>query len=106
LALPELTEYLFENDNDYEKALGQSEAVASGLLEWSMSFPSATFAYIEASCIGFCNYSGYACRNAQIIERVEFSKKGHIKLLKHVGISIRGTFAPFGRGFFGNNSLR
>jgi hypothetical protein len=101
LAPPELTDYLFENDEDYETALEQNGLLESGLLEWSQGFPDIFFAYIEADCFGgTCVYSGLVCRDKTILERVESSYHAHVSLLRHVDIITRGPFKPFTRVFF------
>ena len=99
--LPELTDYLFDNDADYDTALEQNGLVESELLKWSQGFPVASFTYIEADCFGgTCLYSGFACRANAILERVEPSHHAHISLLRHVGIFTDGPFEPFRRVFF------
>jgi len=101
LGLPELTDYLFDDDSDYENALKQNEIVELGLINWTKEFPGLSFCYIEADCIGgSCHHSGFACQDGTEIERVSFDKEGHIKLLKHIGVRITGYFEPFRRGFF------
>ena len=101
LALPELTDYLFDQDADYETALEQSSQVESELPGWSQEFPLVVFAYIEADCFGgTCGYSGFACRADTIIERVEPSDHAHVSLLRHVGIVTDRLFEPFTRVFF------
>ena len=101
LALPELTDYLFDNDTDYETALEQNRLVESELLNWSQEFPAASFTYIEADCFGgTCLYSGFACQADAILERVEPSRHVHVSLLRHVGIITDGLFEPFTRVFF------
>jgi hypothetical protein len=101
LALPELTDYLFDEDTDYELAHEQSSKFESELPSWSQEFPDAVFAYVEADCFGgTCRYSGFACRTGAIIERVEPSDHAHVSLLRHVGIVSDGAFEPFRRVYF------
>ena len=101
LGLPELTDYLFDEDADYETALEQSSQIESELLTWSQEFPVAAFAYIEADCFGgTCGYSGFACRAGSIIERVEPGEHAHVTLLRQVGIVTDGLFEPFKRVYF------
>jgi hypothetical protein len=101
LALPELTDYLFVLDSDYETALEQSSQIESDLCSWSQEFPTGVFAYIEADCFGgTCGYSGFACRADTIVERVEPSEHAHVGLLRHVGIVTDGPFEPFTRVYF------
>ena len=101
LGLPELTEYLNDNDSDYESALEQNEIVELGLINWTKEFPNLYLCYIEADCFGgFCECSGFACQDGSEIERVICKQEGHIALLKHVGITTEGYYEPFRRGFF------
>jgi hypothetical protein len=101
LALPELTDYLFDKDEESEAAQQQSFQVESELANWSQEFPSAIFAYIEADCFGgTCAYSGFACRADTIIERVKPSDHAHISLLRHVDIVTDSVFEPFTRVYF------
>jgi hypothetical protein len=101
LAPPELTTYLFGNEEDYEAAVEHTWSVESELLNWSQGFPSTTFAFVEADCFGGnCVYSGFACRDGTRIESPESSPDAHLKLLRHVGIETAGSFEPFKRGYF------
>ena len=101
LSPPELTDYLFDNDTDFEIALVQNGLVESELLKWSQEFPAVSFAHIEADCVGgTCLYFGFACRTDAILERVEPRYYGHVSLLRHVGIITDGPFEPFTRVFF------
>ena len=101
LALPELTDYLFDNHADYEAALDQNRLVESELLKWSQGFPIASFTYIEADNFGgTCLYSGFVCRANAILERVEPSHHAQGSLLRYFGIITDGPFEPFRRVFF------
>jgi hypothetical protein len=101
LALPELTDYLFHEEADYELALEQSSQFESELPGWSQEFPEAIFAYVEADCFGgSCGYSGFACHTGAILERVDPSDHVHVDLLRHVGIVSGGLFEPFKRVYF------
>jgi hypothetical protein len=101
LALPELTEYLFDTDAEYWAAVEQSELVESELRSWSQDFPNTSFTYIRADCIGgACLYDGFVCREGAILDRVEPSRYAHVSLLRHVGILTDGAFEPFTRVFF------
>ena len=100
LAPPELTDYLYDNDFDYEKALEENEIVELELVSWTKEFPNMQLCYIQADCIGVCYYSGFSCQDGAETMRVSFDREGHIALLKHVGIKSKGYFEPFRRGFF------
>lgn len=101
LALPELTDYLFDDEVDYVTALEHNGLVESELLSWSQEFSSTTFAYIEADCFGgIRGYSGFACRAGATLENVEPGEHAHVSLLRHVGIITDGPFEPFQRVFF------
>ena len=108
IAPPELTDYLFDTDEDRERAIEQSYEVEDGLLEWSRQFPAVTFACIEADCFGgTCIYHGSTCRAG---ERLLVEKKG-VKndvrpLLRGVGLKSARSFAPFVRGFFAGRGSR
>ncbi len=101
-AAPELTDYLFEDDANYEAALEQCHQLRSELPEFSRRFPGATFAHIEADCVGgTCLYCGYCCRGGGIQFAVEEIKNsGQVDLLQCIGINLTGGFPPFGRGYF------
>lgn len=101
LAPPELTDYLFDNDDDDEAASEQSFLLSTDLPNWSREFPENIFAHIEADCFGgVCDYSGFTCQAGKILERIEPSLIAHIKLLERVGIQSDGIFIPFRRVFF------
>lgn len=101
LAPPELTDYLFDHEEEEEIASEQCFVFATGLPTWSQEFPDIIFAHIESDCFGgVCDYSGFACQAGNIIERVEPSPNAHVKLLHHVGHPADGIFIPFKRAFF------
>src|SRR5262249_55897986 len=105
LALPELTDHLFDRDEDRETVIGQNSRIESELSAWSREFPAAVFAYVEAECFGgICEYSGFACRGDAVIERVDLSDDAHVRLLRHVGIVTDGVFEPFTRAYFEGRS--
>jgi hypothetical protein len=106
LALPEMTEYLFEDEAAYEKAVDAFWQVEEQLASWSEGSPGISLAFIEADCLGgTCIYDGFVCQGGTVLERVENEKDGHVRLLRRVGIEIDGTFfLPFTRGFFAGRS--
>lgn len=101
-APPELTEYLYDEQEDYERAVEQSREVEESLPTWGAAF-ATSFAFLEIDCFGgTCLYSGYACRGGEVLLRQEWDSSGHRNLLKAVGIVLKnGQFAPFERGYFG-----
>jgi hypothetical protein len=101
LALPELTDYLFDDDATYEARLAENDKVKEELSTWSSEFPEPTYVYVEADCFGgTCLYSGYACRAGEVVARHEPNRGVHTLLLRHVGIETYGAFPPFTRGYF------
>ncbi len=104
-APPELTDYLFNDDESYEAAREASFMIADGLQEFSRSFPLVRFAYIFADCFGgTCLYSGFVIQNGIEIQRIEGERKGHRKLLRNVGFWTWNYFPPFARVYFQSNS--
>lgn len=101
-APPELTDYLFANQKQYEKALERNWEVEDGLPEWSRNHPSVTFACVRADCVGgACVYDGYIVLSGTSIFEVSGDYAGHLELLAHVGLSLGSAFfAPFTRGYF------
>ena len=103
LALPELTDYLFKEDAEYEARLEENFKVADELSAWSGQFPGITFAYIESDCFGgTCLYSGSVCRAEQALEEFNPDEGSLGKLLEHVEIKLPFSkkFIPFTRGYF------
>lgn len=101
-APPELTDYLFDCDADYELAEEQSWQLEKDLAEFSKRFPGLTFAHVSTECFGgTCLYSGYCCRDGNVFFKVDDSQyDGHLSLLRQVNIETTSHFAPFVRGFF------
>src|SRR5262245_30945649 len=52
LAMPELTEYLYASNADYEAALELHDVIESELETWSRDFPQIVFIYMQADCFG------------------------------------------------------
>lgn len=101
-APPELTEYLFEDEADYERAVNQSGEVEEGLPDLSRAFPDTSFVLIEAECFGgTCLYRGFACMDGRITLVHEAEVSGHLPLLEQVGIKLHNEyFEPFEREYF------
>ena len=101
-APPELTDYLFTDEVQYEKAVELNGDVEDGVPEWSRAFPDVTFAFVSVDCFGgTCLYGGYVVRGGETLVRVEAAPAGHRELLAHVGMNLHGDdFVPFGRGYF------
>ena len=98
---PELTDYLFDDDTEYELAVSNAYAIADGVAKMSAEFRGVTFAYVDADCFGgTCLYSGFTTVDGNVISRVEPDRKGHKKLLREVGLRIWNHFAPFTRNYF------
>ena len=98
---PELTDYLFEDDTEYELAVSNAYTIADGITKISAEFRGVTFAYVDADCFGgTCLYSGFTTVDGNVISRVEPDRKGHKKLLRKVGLRIWNNFAPFTRNYF------
>jgi hypothetical protein len=97
-----------ETDTDAELLLAQIDDLATGLPTWSQQFPAITFIYVEAECFGgLCEYTGYACRNGQILHRQTAPPHSDeadarlIRLLRWLGIEQDHTyFPPFERSYF------
>ena len=104
LGLPELTDYMFDDHSASDLAHEQDRQVESELVRWSQEFPAASFADIFADCFGgTCGYEGFACQANAVVERLESNKRGHVILLRHVGIVIEDLFEPFRRVYFKGN---
>lgn len=107
-ACPELTSYLFDTSSEageaeWSEALQVHVSLERELPEWSKQFPEVTFVCVEADCFGgHCDYSGYACRNGQILESIDRSLGGSFwELLTQVDIELESLyFEPFVRGYF------
>lgn len=101
-ALPELTDYLFDDVGLYEKAVDQNGEVEGTLPDWSSRFPLIGFALIHAECFGgTCLYSGYVCQDGKIHFQQKGDGRGHQELLKNVGLVLDNDFfAPFQRAYF------
>lgn len=99
---PELTDYLFDDDVEYELALEQNYQLQNNLPAFSQRFSSTIFVYVEIDCVGgTCLHSGYCCGAGVIQFAVnEVADNGHVELLQRVGINTHGPFSPFQRGFF------
>jgi hypothetical protein len=99
---PELTDYLYGTTAEYEAVIEQNEQVAAELSTWACQFPAVTFVHIYANCFGgVCVYSGFSCRNGEILlVEQPGAKNGHVVLLRAVGITIDDYFKPFARGYF------
>lgn len=104
VAPPELTEYLFREEEDYEQAVERNGEVEDGSPEWSRQFPQVAFAFVSADCFGgTCLYSGYFARSGEVVARARPDYLGHIQLLDHVGIHLKDShFDSFRRGYFGH----
>jgi len=101
LGLPELTDYLFESDLDYETAVEQVDQVEQGLPAWAAEFCGSLVAFLEADCFGgTCRYFGYSCRGRIRLEGGPPGPQGHLETLRQLGISTEGHFEPFTRGYF------
>lgn len=101
LGLPELTDYLFQDDAAFEAAQEQVERVEDELPGWSGAFPGSLFAFLEAECFGgTCRYFGYVCRDRVRLEEGPPGAQGHLAPLRQLGIQTDGYFEPFTRGFF------
>lgn len=104
-APPELTDYMFNDDESLESAQEATYMVADGLNEFSKTFPLVRFAYIFADCFGgTCVYSGFVVQNGIEIQRVNGERNGHRKLLREIGFRTWYHFSPFTRGYFEANS--
>ena len=93
---------LVADDMGQDVARAQNAEVENDLPEWSRAFPSVTFAFIEADCFGgYCEYSGYCCRDGEVSNRRSRESGGSLEALAAgVGLEIASPFAPFVRGFF------
>jgi hypothetical protein len=102
LAAPELTEYLFDRHEDYERAVERTGIWEEEVPGWSARFPEVGFAFIEAECVGgTCLYSGFVCRDGAVGMKVDGGAEGHVALLAAVGVRLPGRhFVPFVRGYF------
>lgn len=100
--LPELTDYLFENDSDQEQATELCGRVENELLAFSTSFPDVRFVLIEAECAGgTCLYGGWICEHGHKTREVTYSKAGHRELLGEIGLQlVDDYFDPFRRSYF------
>lgn len=107
-ALPELTAYLYQDENAYERALEQCRQVEGSLPDLSTEFPSVAFALIEVECFGgTCLYGGLVYKAGRVGLRQEPDAYGHRRLLEQVGITLTDNrFTPFERGYFAANSSR
>ena len=103
-AAPELTDYLFDSDSEYERAVSTSYEIAEGVTALSTNFPNITYAHIDADCFGgTCIYSGFTIRNGTEILSVRGQPTGHKQLLRQIGFRMwYNCFAPFVRGYLAN----
>jgi len=99
-----LDEIYTENDEEYEKILGEIY-IDNRLINFSKMYPNKIIGYIEMDCHGgVCFYEGFAVKNGEVIFRQENKKDGHIDILKKINTNYTGPFfEPFTRKFLGDN---
>jgi hypothetical protein len=100
----------FENltDEEWETLDRQQETVEKGLAEFSRLFPDKVFAFIHAECFGgSCEYAGLVVRNGAMLFAQSLNDQTEEPLplkplLEPLGTHLNnGYFAPFERGFWG-----
>jgi hypothetical protein len=94
-----------DSDEEYERLVGLPLAVERGLADFSRRFPTSTFVFIDADCVGgTCVYTGFVAQAGEVRLRVEEVRPGPEplqRLVAALGVRLQsGHFAPLARGFW------